>query len=135
MHKIESFENLHEALTETTILIDQLNYYKQADCSTNISKHNTHNKIGPKFKHQNHYTYKEIYSKITPKLKLISSPCTHFSNLAQKKPISQIGGGSRIVLQVKVLENNEGPSANGQANEGTQSQPSQPSTKLIQVNL
>jgi len=45
----------------------------------------------------------------------------------------QIGGGSRIVLQVKVLENNEGPSANGQANEGTQSQPSQPSTKLIQV--
>ena len=85
VHKIESFENLHEALTETTIPIDQLNYSKQADCSTNISKHNTHNKIGPKFKHQNHYTYKEIYSKRTPKLKLISSPCTHFSNLAQKK--------------------------------------------------
>ena len=28
-----------------------------------------------------------------------------------------------------------GPNDNGHVNEGTQSQPSQPSTKLIQVNL
>ena len=79
VHQIESFENLHEALIDTTIPIHQPNYSKH------ISKHNMHNKIGPRIKHQNHYTYKEIYSRRTPKLKPISSPCTHFADLAQNE--------------------------------------------------